>query len=80
MQTIDVEQNGVKFHGIVIEHDGRRMICYGNNILFTVYDETDLEYYIEEIDEVVKGDYVFGGILVDYCIIPEYDKLLNEIK
>lgn len=78
MNIIEVESNGVKFRGIVIEHDGRRMICYGNNILFTVYDETDLEYYIEEIDEVVKGGYEFGSILVDYCSIPKYDKILNE--
>lgn len=75
-----VSKDGVKYNSIVVCDTGYSMICYGNNKLFTVLDNRDNVYYDEATNTEVKGELSFGGIIVDYCVIPEYDKLLNEIQ
>ena len=56
----------------------KRFVCYAQNKLFT-YEESHCIW--EHMNEEPKSKY--GEILVDYCILPDYDKLLaryNDIE
>lgn len=56
-------------------------LCYGQNRLFTVlHDKYRMMSQFGENDFIVDEDeqYYMGDIIVDYCVIPEYDKLLKH--
>lgn len=58
--------NGVKVFAVAIEYVGaHHLVCYAQNRLFTVYEPDD-------------GNMYYEGVLVEYCVIPEYDDLLKE--
>ena len=75
-----IEHNGVKYCGLEIHNNGHEIICYGNNKLFMLFDRTSEVFYDEKTDSEVNGEIEFAGIIVDYCVMPEYDKLLNTIE
>ena len=52
----------------------RRMlyICYGQNRLFTMTTKIEGKIFCKEV-----GNPEYGEIIVDYCIIPEYDEMLK---
>ena len=66
--------NGVEVTAVVVgttgiqdDYFGRQFlnhVCYAQNRLFTYYEWIDKKMY--------------GEILVDYCIIPDYDNLLER--
>ena len=47
-------------------------LCYSQNRLFYIHQQQDLA-----VKEFVIKD--FNQIVVDYCIIPEYDRMLAEV-
>ena len=49
-------------------------LCYAQNRLFTFYEH--IAYDIETGD--AESDYSYGEVLVDYCILPDYDAMLEE--
>jgi len=49
-------------------------LCYAQNRLFTFYEH--IAYDMETGD--AESDYSYGEILVDYCILPDYDDLLER--
>lgn len=64
---IEIEMpNGVKVLAVAIKYVGDYyLICYAQNRLFTVCEPKDDNMY-------------YGGVLVEYCVIPEYDDILKE--
>lgn len=60
----------------VIE-DITTFLCYAQNRLFT-FIETDSSYEVEyeEYAHSIRSDY--GKVLVDYAILPDYDRMLEE--
>ncbi len=80
--------NVVEVTGVVIDIIGEDAPCYENKYRFwshyMCYAQNRLFYYSEswdvptiEVPNPVKTGYV-GDIIVDYCILPEYDKMLEE--
>lgn len=54
--------NGIKVNALAIKNINDYIICYSQNRIFTIHiNDDNLEY---------------DKILVDYCIIPDYDDLL----
>ena len=49
---------------------GNKWICYAQNRLFTMMD------YKEGIKKYEKPEY--GEVIVDYCILPDYDDMLER--
>lgn len=67
--------NGVEVTAVVVgttgvqeDYFGRQFlnhVCYAQNRLFTYYEWIDIEQKM------------YGEILVDYCILPDYDAVLE---
>ena len=57
--------NKVIIAAVVIKKIGSSLLCYAQNRLFTVYEPNEGELYYEEV-------------VVEYCVIPEYDDILKE--
>lgn len=61
-------------------------LCYSQNRLFLISEK----YYPEEWmkdpetgDEVTfpsQSEYKMGEVLVDYCVIPEYDSMIDSLE
>ena len=49
-------------------------LCYAQNRLFEVYEASDID---EETGEEIMWLY-YNGIVVEYCILPEQDKILED--
>ena len=49
-------------------------LCYAQNRLFTFYEY--IAFDMETGD--TESDYSYGEVLVDYCILPDYDDLLER--
>lgn len=76
--------NGVEVTAVVVagvarevdynlQRETKRFICYAQNRLFT-YEES---YSIWDLmEEEPKSKY--GEILIDYCILPDYDSMLER--
>lgn len=63
---LEIEINGVTVFAVAINYVGEHhLVCYAQNRLFTVYESDN-------------GTQYFDNILVEYCIIPEYDTILEE--
>jgi hypothetical protein len=68
--------NGVEVTAVVVgttgvqeDYFGRQFlnhVCYAQNRLFTYYEWIDIEQKM------------YGEILVDYCILPDYDAMLER--
>lgn len=54
--------NGIKINALAIKNVNDYIICYSQNRIFTV--------------NINNGNLEYDKILVDYCIIPDYDDLL----
>lgn len=72
--------NGVEVTGIVLESIFQgscksTLICYAQNRIFTYIEEECLKF---EATAEWKKEYSYGEILVDYCILPDYDALLER--
>lgn len=74
--------NGVEVKGIVINllnaiGNEYTFLCYGQNKLFTIKEYHD--YYRDEETGALCEQYQNspGELLVDYCILPDYDKILE---
>lgn len=55
--------------GVQEDYFGRQFlnhVCYAQNRLFTYYEWIDIEQKM------------YGEILVDYCILPDYDAMLER--
>ena len=70
--------NGVKVTGIVaaILRDDKYQkwwLCYAQNRLFNYWCHSQRDYETGELEST----YSYGGVVVDYCIIPELDKILE---
>lgn len=71
--------NGVEVTAVCVEEIGYNVrfgiatttyLCYSQNRLFT---------YINKIDTLENtNDSGYGITLVEYCVIPEYDEMLEE--
>ena len=48
-------------------------ICYAQNRLFTMTAKIEGKVFIKSI-----GTPEYGEVLVDYCILPDYDKMLED--
>lgn len=73
--------NGVEVQAVVISEVAyevgninavRRLICYAQNRLFT-YEESHNIWHNE-----YPTEYRYGKVLVDYCILPDYDAMLER--
>lgn len=71
--------NGVDVESVLIDKVGFNVhirtavtnyLCYAQNRLFLYYVEEDI--YTKEVK------HKFGKILVEYCILPDYDQLLEN--
>lgn len=51
-------------------------LCYAQNRLFTFYEH--IAYDVESGE--AESDYSYGEILVDYAVLPDYDKLLEDYQ
>ena len=51
---------------------GNKWICYAQNRLFTMMD------YKEGIKKYEEPEY--GEVIVDYAILPDYDKMLEDYQ
>ena len=51
-------------------------LCYAQNRLFTFYEHIA---YDAESGEA-ESDYSYGEILVDYAVLPDYDRLLEDYR
>ena len=51
-------------------------LCYAQNRLFTFYEHIA---YDTESGEA-ESDYSYGEILVDYAILPDYDRMLEDYQ
>lgn len=56
--------NGIKINALVIKKLNDCIICYSQNRIFTI--------------RINDGNLEYDKILVDYCIIPDYDLLLKN--
>ena len=64
---IEIEMpNGVKVFAVAIKYIGEyHLLCYAQNRLFTIYEPNDGNMYYDEV-------------VVEHCVIPEYDTMLKE--
>lgn len=51
-------------------------LCYAQNRLFTFYEH--IAYDVESGE--AESDYSYGEILVDYAVLPDYDKILEDYQ
>lgn len=70
--------NGVEVTAVVLEpiFQGsckNTLICYAQNRIFLYIEETYRKN--EETGEWLK-EYSYGGVIVDFAVIPEYDDML----
>ena len=76
IKTIFIPQAQVEFKCIVLkQYDSNNFLCYAQNRLFEL-KETDILMIGEHLIDAGK-QYEFN-ILVEYCVMPELDKLLNN--
>ena len=70
-----------------VEHFSSRVhICYSQNKLFTYIEKFDKVVVAAGIDEFgddifeesLNTEYYYGDVITDPCIIPEYDKILED--
>jgi len=52
-------------------------VCYGQNKIFLYVEDHDVGWHTKWIDVVSYG---VQEILVDYAVIPDYDKMLEEAQ
>lgn len=85
MKAIVIETpNGVVVTAIVVTVIGNTLVCYAQNRLFTVL-EVEQEYMdfdpeFRRFEKCTAHDYFYQEIIVEYCVIPEYDSILNNIE
>ena len=81
--------NGVEVIGVVVAIISRSKcqtvaMCYAQNRLFVFYKYNPKNWTIESLayskekDEEEPGRSYVGETLVDYAILPEYDKILKN--
>ena len=71
--------NGAELSAVVVNDTAlggntRIYLCYAQNRLFEVYEASDID---EETGEEIMWLY-YNGIVVEYCILPEQDKILED--
>lgn len=78
---IFIAPNGVKVTAVIVKELSYRVmageattqyLCYSQNRLFT-YEKVEDVWHTER-----PVNYKYGEVLVDYCIIPEYDAMLEN--
>lgn len=52
-------------------------LCYSQNRLFTYGERCQRENACTPEEKILTIEKEYGKVLVDYCIIPEYDALLR---
>lgn len=87
--------NGAEVTAVVIEKIGGgfyqgcdcsydTFLCYAQNRVFTYaeekYREKAIMHSCDLKQPVISVGYEFGRVLIDYCIIPEYDNLLEDYE
>lgn len=70
--------NGVEVTAVVLESIFQgscksTLICYAQNRIFTYIEEECLKF---EGTAEWKKEYSYGKVIVDYCILPDYDEML----
>lgn len=75
-----IENNNIKFYAIEIYNNGHEIICYGNNTLIMLFDDSNNVYYDPATNKECNGEITYRGVIIDDCIISSYDNFLNEIK
>ena len=86
--TFKINTDGVETVAIVVTildttEYTTQYLCYANNKLFIVTEQEDIPYFDEELDQYIGGDnttYMVWGTIVENCIIPEYDTILELAK
>lgn len=71
--------NGVEVTGVVVDvlRDDKYQkwwLCYAQNRLFYYWCHLQEDYETSELDAC----YSYGGVAVDYAILPDYDRLLED--
>ena len=75
-----IEENNIKFYAIEIYDNGHEIICYGNNKIFMLFDDRNNIYYDAATETECNGEICYAGVLVENCNIPNFDKILSDIK
>lgn len=73
--------NGVEITGVVVDtlrNDvyQKEWLCYAQNKLFYYWCHSQNDYETGELCHC----YSYGGIAVDYCVLPDYDAILEEYQ
>ena len=73
--------NGAEVTGVVVDtlrNDKYQKwyLCYAQNRLFYYWCHSQEDYETGELCSC----YSYGGIAVDYCILPDYDAILEKIQ
>lgn len=56
----------------------KEFLCYAQNRLFTYAETYRRENAFTEEETIFTADKGYGEILVDYCILPDYDAMLEN--
>ena len=86
--TFKINNDGVETIAVVVTivdatEYTTQYLCYANNKLFIVIEQEDIPWFDEETDQYVGGDsttYMVWGTIVENCIIPEYDTIIELAK
>lgn len=57
-----------------------KFLCYAQNRLFTYFEEYRRENAFTPEEKTIVASSEYGEVLVDYCILPDYDKTLEAYQ
>ena len=58
----------------------KEFLCYAQNRLFTYAETYRRENAFTPEEAIFTTESVYGEILVDYCILPDYDAILEDYQ
>ena len=58
----------------------KEFLCYAQNRLFTYAETYRRKNAFTEEEIIVTTDKDYGGVIVDYAILPDYDKMLEDYQ
>ena len=81
MENVIIQMaNGVKVTSLVLYSIGNcQYLCYAQNRIFVIQDDSSLILGYDE-DGPIYGGLHLIEVLVDYAVIPEYDKYLESLS
>ena len=55
-------------------------LCYAQNRLFYYIEYFTVKYNEDSLEPECTSTWELGNILVDYCVIPEFDEILKSFE